>query len=121
MTAAKAKPLYEAENGHGELSTLAYERWCQSSAQEFIVHDEMRVINLHEIIHSVIEADFTPAERSAATLHWFEGMSVASISERLGISRAGIYKALARGNDKLRLVLKHLINCEIYKTENEAF
>ena len=76
---------------------------------------EKRVVDLYKVVRSVIENDFSPVEKRAAVLHWYRGLSVAAAAEMEGTSTANMYRALARGKEKIRLVLKHLIDCEEYR------
>ena len=116
----KTARLKDGDEVQTEWSAVAYDLWRASMAQEYIPHDEMRVVNLYDVVNSVIEADFTPAEQAAARLHWFEGFSVNCTAKKLGTSTSNIYKALNRGKEKLRLVLKHIFYSEVYKTELET-
>ncbi len=119
MNISKATKLRDSDEVRTEWSAVSYSLWCANQAQEYTVHEEMRVVNLYDIINSVISEDFTPAEQAAAELHWFEGLSVNLTAKQLGTSTANIYKALARGKEKIRLVLKHIFYSEVYKTELE--
>ncbi len=113
--------IREGDNVQTEWSAVSYDLWCRCRAQEFTVDPRLRIVDLYSVLHSVIEKDFTPAERDAAQLHWFNGMSVSAAAVELGTSTANIYKALARGKEKIRLVLKHIINSKEFTYENESF
>ncbi|MBQ2813163.1 MAG: sigma-70 region 4 domain-containing protein [Clostridia bacterium] len=98
-----------------EWSQASYEAWCRKNAAEFISFPEKRVVDLYEVMRSVIKNDFSPVEQRAAVLHWYKGLSVAAAAKKEGTSTANMYRALARGKEKIRLVLKHLIDCEEYR------
>lgn len=107
--------MREGDEVNTEWSQFSYEAWCRENAAQFVSYPEKRVVDLYEVVRSVIEKDFSPVEQRAAVLHWYKGLSVAKAAEKEGTSTANMYKSLARGKEKIRLVLKHLIDCEEYR------
>lgn len=107
--------LREGDSVQTEWSQISYDLWCREKAAEFITFPERRVIDLYKVVRSVIENDLSSVEQRAAKLHWYEGMSVAEAAKLEGTSTANMYKALSRGKEKIRLVLKHLIDSEEYR------
>ena len=107
----------ESDTQQSELSRLAFELWSSEQAKEFETVPGLRVVNLYKVVHSVIENDLSETERAAAVCCLLEGRSAAAVAVLTGTSRANIYKALTRAKEKIRLVLKHLIDCEEYKRE----
>lgn len=107
--------MREGDDVNTEWSQASYEAWCRENAAEYVSFPEKRVVDLYGVVRSVIEKDFTPAEKRAAVLHWYRELSVAEAAEKEGTSTANMYRALARGKEKIRLVLKHLIDCEEYR------
>lgn len=108
---------YECETGQNELARLAFDLWSSEQAKEFETVPGLRVVNIYKVVRSVIENDLTEIEKTAAVCCLLDGRSAASAAAAAGTSRANIYKALTRAKDKIRLVLKHLIDCEEYKRE----
>lgn len=108
---------FESEIMQAELSRISFDLWNREQAKEFELVPGLRVVDLYKVVRSVIENDFSDSERSAALRCWFEGKSAADAAKEIGTSRANVYKALARGKEKVRLVLKHLIDCEEYRQE----
>ncbi len=107
--------MREGDDVNTEWSQVSYEMWCRENAVDFISFPEKRVVDLYNVVRSVIENDFSTIEKRAAVLHWYKGLSVAAAAKQEGTSTANMYRALARGKEKIRLVLKHLIDCEEYK------
>ena len=107
--------MREGDDVNTEWSQASYEAWCRENAAQFISFPEKRVVDLYKVVRSVIENDFSPVEQRAAVLHWYKGLSVAAAAEKEGTSIANMYRALSRGKEKIRLVLKHLIDCEEYR------
>lgn len=104
-------------NTQSEWSKISFDIWCREQAKEFVTVPGLRVVDLYKVVRSVIEQDLSSTERTAATMCWLEGKSAAAAAEKTGTSTANIYKALSRAKDKLRLVLKHLIDSEEYREE----
>lgn len=105
------------ETIENEWSQLSYDLWCRQQAQKCIVFPETRVVNLSELVRSVIENDLTQTEKSVTRLHWYDGLSVEKTAEKIGLSRTSVYRALNRSEEKIKLVVKHVIDCENYKYE----
>ena len=113
MKSSNSNPrLREGDEVQTEWSKFSYDLWCREQAQEYLCVPGMKIVDLYEVVRSVIEKDFSPAEQFAAKLHWYEGLSVNQVAEQAQVSNANIYKALSRGKEKIRLVLKHLIDCK---------
>ena len=68
-----------------------------------------------------IANDLSETERKAVILHYFEGRSKKQTAEIMGTSYSNAHAALGRAEKKLHLILKHLIDCEEYKEENNEF
>ena len=102
-----------------EWSKISYERWCADNQVEYHAVPGTRIVNLYEVVDSIIENDLTEAEQTAAKLYYFEGFSINRIARILGTSYSNAHAAIKRAEKKLKLVLKHLIDCEEYKIETD--
>ena len=102
-----------------EWSKISYERWCADNQVEYQAVPGTRIVNLYEVVDSIIENDLTEAEQTAAKLYYFEGFSINRIARILGTSYSNAHAAIKRAEKKLKLVLKHLIDCEEYKIETD--
>ena len=102
-----------------EWSKISYERWCADNQVEYQAVPGTRIVNLYEVVDSIIENDLTEAEQTAAKLYYFEGFSIKRIARILGTSYSNAHAAIKRSEKKLKLVLKHLIDCEEYKIETD--
>ena len=102
-----------------EWSKISYERWCADNQVEYQAVPGTRIVNLYEVVDSIIENDLTEAEQTAAKLYYFEGFSIKRIARILGTSYSNAHAAIKRAEKKLKLVLKHLIDCEEYKIETD--
>ena len=108
---------YENETEQNELTRLAFDLWSSEQAKEFETVPGLRVVNIYKVVRSVIENDLTEIEKAVAVCCLLEGRSATAAAAITGTSKANIYKALTRAKEKIRLVLKHLIDCEEYKRE----
>ncbi len=101
-----------------EWSKISYDRWCADNHLSFRTVPGVRIISIYDVVNSVIENDLSEAERSAITLHFFEGYSITNIAREMNTSYSNVHAAIKRAEKKIRLVLKHIINCEEYKTQD---
>lgn len=108
---------YESETEQSELTRLAFDLWSSEQAREYETVPGLRVVNIYKVVRSVIENDLTEIEKTAAVCCLIDGRSAAAAAALTGTSKANIYKAITRAKEKIRLVLKHLIDCEEYKRE----
>lgn len=113
--------LREGDTVTTEWSKVSYDRWCAESHAQYTVVPGMRLVNIYEIVDSVIENDLSDTERTAVILHYFEGKSKKQTAQIMGTSYSNAHAALKRAEKKLHLILKHLIDCEEYKEENSEF
>ena len=104
-----ALTLHEGDTVTTEWSKISYDRWCTESHAQYTVVPGMRLVNIYKIVDSVIANDF------------FEGRSKKQTAEIMGTSYSNAHAALGRAEKKLHLILKHLIDCEEYKEENNEF
>ncbi len=111
--------LRDGDTVQTEWSQISYDLWCRESAAQFVSFPEKRIVDLYEVVRSVIADDLTPAEQAAVRLHWYNGLSVSDAARQEGVSRACMYRSLNRGKEKIRLVLKHLIDSEVYRIPAE--
>ena len=116
-----ALTLKEGDTVTTEWSKISYDRWCAESHAQYTVVPGMRLVNIYKIVDSVIENDLSETERKAVTLHYFEGRSKMQTAQIMGTSYSNTHAALKRAEKKLHLILKHIIDCEEYKEENNAF
>lgn len=101
-----------------EWSKISYDRWCADNHLSFRTVPGIRIISLYDVVDSVIENDLSETEKSAVMLHFFEGYTIKRTAQEMNTSYSNVHAALKRGEKKLRLVLKHIINCEEYKTQD---
>ncbi|MBQ3497911.1 MAG: sigma-70 region 4 domain-containing protein [Clostridia bacterium] len=113
--------LREGDTVTTEWSKVSYDRWCAESHAQYTAVPGMRLVNIYEIVDSVIENDLSDTERTAVILHHFEGKSKRKTAQIMGTSYSNAHAALKRAEKKLHLILKHFINCEEYMEENSEF
>ena len=113
--------VHEGDCIENEWSQVSYDRWCRRKDGACTTVAGLRIVNLYEVVNSVIENDLTDAERNAARLFYFDGLTKSQIAARTGTTCPNVHAALSRAEKKLRNVLKHLIDCEEYKKEEEIF
>ena len=111
----------EGDSIQTEWSKISYERWCADRHASFRTVPGTKIVNLYEVVNSVIEQDLTETERTAVRLHFFDGLNKRETAQKMHTSYSNAHAALGRAEKKLRLVLKHLIDCEEYKTEIDEF
>lgn len=104
-----------------EWSQVSYELWCRKKDAAYTTVAGLRIVNLYEVVNSVIDNDLSEAERNAARMYYFDGLSKSQIAAATGTTCPNVHAALSRAEKKLRCVLKHLIDCEEYKKEEETF
>lgn len=102
-----------------EWSQISYDRWCRAKDVAYITVKGTRIVNLYEVVNSIIDNDLTEPERIAAKLFYYEGLSKSQIAARTGTTSPNVHAALSRAEKKLYNVLKHLIDCEEYKKEDD--
>ncbi len=113
--------IHEGDCIENEWSQISYEHWCRRKDAPYTTVAGMRIVNLYEVVNSVIEQDLTETERKAVKLFYFENCSKSQIASQLGTTCPNVHSALSRAEKKLHSVLKHLIDCEVYKKEEETF
>lgn len=118
---APSLTIREGDTVATEWSQVSYDRWCAESHAQYTVVPGMRLVNIYEIVDSVIENDLSETERTAVILHYFEGRSKKRTAEIMGTSYSNAHAAIKRAEKKLHLILKHLIDCEEYKEEKSEF
>ncbi|MBO5361279.1 MAG: hypothetical protein J6B25_10640 [Clostridia bacterium] len=101
-----------------EWSKISYDRWCADNHLSFRTVPGIRIISLYDVVDSVIENDLSETEKSAIMLHFFEGYTIKRTAHEMNTSYSNAHAALKRAEKKLTLVLKHIINCEEYKTQD---
>ena len=116
-----AHTLHEGDTVTTEWSKISYDRWCTESHAQYTVVPGMRLVNIYNIVDTVNANDIRETERKAVILHYFEGRSKKQTAEIMGTSYSYAHAALGRAEKKLHLILKHLIDCEEYKEENNEF
>mgnify|MGYP003299467610 CR=1 FL=1 len=113
--------IHEGDCIENEWSRISYEQWCRKKDAPYTVIKGTRIVNLYEVVNSVIEQDLTEAERTAVKLFYFENYSKSQIASHIGTTCPNVHSALIRGEKMLYSVLKPLIDCEVYKKEEETF
>lgn len=111
--------LFDIDSAQTEWSKISFDMWSREQAREFVTVPGLRVVDIYKVVQSVIDNDLSDTERTAARLCWFQGKSAAAAADELGIARSAVYKLLTKSKEKIRLVLKHIVECEEYKTDNE--
>ncbi len=101
-----------------EWSKISYDRWCADNHLSFRTVPGVRIISIYDVVDSVIENDLSETEKSAILLHFFEGYSITHTAQKMNTSYSNAHAALKRAEKKIRFVLKHIINCEEYKTQD---
>lgn len=102
-----------------EWSKVSYDRWCADNHLSYRKVPGVRIISLYDVVDSVIENDLSETEKSAIMLHFFEGYTIKRTAHEMNTSYSNAHAALKRAEKKLRLVLKHIINCEEYKVKDD--
>ncbi len=100
-----------------ECSRISFNTWCAQQAADYVTVPGLRVVDIYKVVRSVVENDLTDVEKTAAIRCWFEGKSAAVAARESGTSKTNVYKALSRSKEKIRLVLKHIVDCEEYRIE----
>lgn len=119
MYKSSANPsIREGDEIATEWSKISYDRWCADNHLSFRTVPGVRIISLYDVVDSVIENDLSETEKSAVMLHFFEGYTIKHTAHKMNTSYSNVHAALKRAEKKLRLVLKHVINCEEYKTQD---
>ena len=119
MYKSSANPsIREGDEIASEWSKISYDRWCADNHLSFRTVPGVRIISLYDVVESVIENDLSETEKSAVMLHFFEGYTIKHTAHKMNTSYSNVHAALKRAEKKLRLVLKHVINCEEYKTQD---
>ena len=119
MYKSSANPsIREGDEIATEWSKISYDRWCADNHLSFRTVPGVRIISLYDVVESVIENDLSETEKSAVMLHFFEGYTIKHTAHKMNTSYSNVHAALKRAEKKLRLVLKHVINCEEYKTQD---
>lgn len=119
MYKSSANPsIREGDEIATEWSKISYDRWCADNHLSFRTVPGVRIISLYDVVDSVIENDLSETEKSAVMLHFFEGYTIKHTAHKMNTSYSNVHAALKRAEKKLRHVLKHVINCEEYKTQD---
>ena len=112
--------IHEGDCIENDWSRISYEQWCRKKDAPYTVIAGTRIVNLYDIVNSVIEQDLTETERTAVKLFYFENYTKSQIASLIGTTCPNVHSALSRGEKKLYSVLKHLMDCEVYKKEEET-
>lgn len=115
----KRNNLREEDEVQTEWSQVSYDLWCRDNATDYFTVPEVKAVNIYEVVNSVIDNDFTPAEQKIARLNWFENLSPAQIAKMTNTTTPNVYQTLSRARAKIKLVLKHIIDCPAYRFEKE--
>ena len=111
----------EGDTIETEWSQVSYDGWCREQAQQFVTTPGLKVVDIYAVVRSVIEKDLSQAEREITLLRRFNNLSVRKIAARKGTSVSNVYSTLERAEEKIRLVLKHLVVFEDYTVEKDDF
>lgn len=121
MNNTSTPSIREGDSVNTEWSKISYDRWCAQQHVQLRTVPGMRIVNIYEVVDSVIENDLTDTEKSAVLLHYFEGLSINRTAQRMSTSYSNAHAALKRAEKKLKLVLKHIIDSEEYKEQTDEF
>lgn len=121
MNNTSTPSIREGDSINTEWSKISYDRWCAQQHVQLRTVPGMRIVNIYEVVDSVIENDLTDTEKSAVQLHYFEGLSINRTAQRMSTSYSNAHAALKRAEKKLKLVLKHIIDSEEYKEQTDEF
>ncbi len=113
--------VHEGDCIENEWSRISYDQWCRKKDAAYTTIAGLRIVNLYEVVNSVIENDLSNAEKTATRLYYFNGLTKSQIAAQTGTTCPNVHAALSRAEKKLHSVLKHLIDCEEYKKEEETF
>ncbi len=121
MNNSTAPSIREGDTVNTEWSQISYNLWCAQKHIQLRTVPGMRIVNLYEVVDSVIENDLTDTERTAVQLHYFEGLSINRTAQQMSTSYSNTHAALKRAEKKLKHVLKHIIDSEEYKIQTNDF
>ncbi len=121
INTVQSPAVREGDSIENEWSRISYDQWCRKKDSVCTTVAGLRVVNLYEVVNSVIENDLSDTEKTVTRLYYFEGLTKSQIAARTGTTSPNVHAALSRAEKKLRAVLKHLIDCEEYKKEEEIF
>lgn len=101
------------------LQKLSYELWKKNQCARYSISPEKRTVDIYAVVRSVIENDLSDSERFAVHCYWYEGRTISSIAQRMSVSHSAVYHTLDRAKQKIRFVLKHIIDCEVVLTQTD--
>lgn len=92
---------------------MAREVYMKWQAKESGKLDEwlirQRKAELNSLVRKVIKNEFSSEDKLLISLKWYKGLSAKEISEKTGISRAGVYRRIDKINDVLYEKLKYAL------------
>lgn len=94
-----------------KLSTRASEHGgdLQSWLKSIAGTNDDTVERLKRHLPEAIREELTPRQQQILQLHYFEHLKGSEISEKLGVNRSTVSRALARAENRLKRVLKYCL------------
>ena len=77
--------------------------WLRENAET----NNEQMSRLRRNLLKAIDEDLTPRQREVVSMHYFNGLSVAKIAEKLNVNRSTVSRTLARAEQNLRKMLKY--------------
>ena len=77
--------------------------WLRENAET----NNEQMSRLRRNLLRAIDEDLTPRQREVVSMHYFNGLSVAKIAEKLNVDRSTVSRTLARAEQNLRKMLKY--------------
>ena len=77
--------------------------WLRENAET----NNEQMSRLRRNLLKAIDEDLTPRQREVVSMHYFNGLSVAKIAEKLNVDRSTVSRTLARAEQNLRKMLKY--------------
>lgn len=96
---------------------ISYELWSSKQSVQHLPSPDKRIVDLYAVVRSVINNDLSESEQLTLMLYWFDGLSVEETAQKSGVSKFVVYHSLNRAKEKIRHVLKHIVDCEIPMSE----
>ncbi len=92
------------------VDTVAYSRWVRSEAEDADTYVRRRkVIDLAQIVRSVIENDLTESQRTMIRMHYFENLSVTQIADKTQVSLSSVVKTIRRAEENIRHAVQYVV------------
>ena len=77
--------------------------WLRENAET----NNEQMSRLRRNLLKAIDEDLTPRQREVVSMHYFNGLSVAKIAEKLNVDRSTVSRTLTRAEQNLRKMLKY--------------